>query len=399
MSDSLASLVARVPVLFVNHEVELGGAERSLLSLLGSLDQTRYEPHLACSWKGPLPDAARDCGVEVHDVPMRFRGKAQKALGLLRASRSLEQVMRNRAIRLVHTNTLLAGYAGLLAARRGGVPCVWHTRDLSCPKSGLWAARHATWRIANSHATGAALGNERIAVVHDGVERAFFEQPARRDEVRDEFGLPASQKLVAIAGRLDRWKGHAVLFEAAARLYDRLRDTTWLVIGSVGPDGARARLANYREELELRVFGLGLKTRVQFLGPRSDAARLLSACDVLVHASTEPEPSDRSIAEAHALGVPVVASDLGGIPEQIDHGVDGWLVPAGDPAALAERIATLLEDPMERLRMGSAGRATAERRWTAAAHARAIEAVYEQVLGIPQSAAAPATELAQLLRV
>jgi glycosyltransferase involved in cell wall biosynthesis len=380
-----------IPVLYASHEAELGGAERSLLELLRSLDRTRFTPHLAGAAEGPLADAARKLGVAVHDVPMRFHGCVRKGIGLLRAARTLRRLLARERIALVHTNTLIAGYCGVLAARAARIPSIWHVRDLGYPKLGRRAARAATWRIANSLATAAALGDPRTDVVYNGVGADFFApHPNARRAVRRELGVPPRELLVAMVGRLDPGKGHRVLLDAAAILRAQRARATFLVIGDALFDAARGRLATYRHELESAAQNLGVARGFRFLGQRADVARLLAACDLLVHPATEPEAFGRAIAEAQAAGLPVIASHIGGIPELVTEGRDGTLVPPGDPTALAAALATLLADAPLRHRMGDAAREKAERCWTAAQHARAVEAVYARVLGLPQPAPAPA---------
>ena len=322
-------MTAPLRVLYVNHEVELGGAERSLLELLTGLDRARVSPELACSGSGPLAREADRLGVPVHDVAMRFRGKLRKAVGLWRAAARLGELIRERSIDLVHCNALIAGYAGLRAARVNGVPAIWHVRDIGYPAAARWACRRASGVIANSQATARALGFPGAIVIHNGVDGRFFAQGDSRAEVRRELGCPDDEALVGTVGRLDPWKGHRVLLAAAEILQGRPR-TTFAIVGDVLFDGARARHGAYRAELEREAERLGLTERVHFLGQREDVPRLLGALDVLVHPSLEPEPFGRSVAEAQAVGVPAVASDLGGLPEIVTDGVNGFLVPSGE---------------------------------------------------------------------
>ena len=95
----------RRKILYVNHEVECGGAEHSLLELIQGLDQNRFEVHLACSMEGPLTERARQLGAEIHLVPMLFQGKFRKLWGLFRAGMRLRKLIRGAGIQLVHTNT------------------------------------------------------------------------------------------------------------------------------------------------------------------------------------------------------------------------------------------------------------------------------------------------------
>lgn len=366
-------------VLFVDHEAECGGAEESLLDLLGALDRTRCTPVVACSPGGPLAARARALGVAVHAVPMAFWGRARKAWGLARAATRLARLVRREGVSIVHTNTMIAGYCGLLAARLAGVRCVWHVRDLGYPLPARWAAGRADVVVANSRATRASLTGaawERSVVVYNGLDAAFFRiGEADRERTRRALGVSSRTRLVGMVGRLDPWKGHDVFLRAAARVAQRERDVRFLIAGDVVFDAARRRHAGYRARLEALVRDLALGHRVRFLGRRDDVPALLAGLDVFVHPSVRPEPFGRAVAEAQAAGVPVVASRCGGIPEILEHERTGLLVPPGDPEALAGAIGALLGDPDRAATMARSGRTAAER-FCADRHARALEAVY-----------------------
>jgi len=380
-------------VLHVSHQVELGAAERSLLSLLSGFDCSRHVPHLACDGDGPLPDAARKLGVVVHDVPLRFKGIVARSVGLLRSSRALSRLIQRHDIDLIHSNTLADGYAAALAALRAGIPNIWHVRDLGYPLLGRMAADASSWRIASSAATAKQLAPDQTTVIHDGVDRAFFEQRGTRRAVQTELGIPFHHNLVAMVGDITAASGHDVLLDAAAQAGDS--HTTWLVIGDEAAAGAGPRLT----DLQRRAQDLGLGERVRFLGHRGDLAWLLAACDVLVHPSVNSEAAGHAVAAAQAAGVPVIASDVSGLLELIDHGTDGWLVHPGDPGQVAERVTQLMRDPGNRHRMGRAARAKAEVRWSPKAHAAATQSLYERMLE-PTPTAQPAAEQRQVqLRV
>jgi glycosyltransferase involved in cell wall biosynthesis len=375
-----AAASATTAVLFVDHEVELGGAERSLLELLRALDRTRWQPHLACPGSGPLPQAARELGVPVHEVPLSLHGALAKVRGLPRAARALRELVARQQIGVVHANTLIAGYCALWAARAARVPCVWHVRDMTYPWLGRAAARRADACIANSAATAATIGGRGVEVVHNGVDARFFDEPDRRAELRAELGLPAAEVVVAMVGRLDPWKGHRLLLDAIARMAHR---ATFAVVGDVAFASGRTRHGGYRAELEERARALGIADRVKFLGQRDDVARVLAGCDLLVHPSVEPEPFGRAIAEALAAGLPVVAADHGGVPELVAHDHTGLLVAPRDAGVLAAALDRAVADPELRQRLGNAARATALARFTARGHAQAVERVYSGLAGGP----------------
>lgn len=374
-------------ILYVNHEVELGGAERSLLELMGGLDRSRFEPHVACSREGPLSEAARRLGVHIHLVPMLFGGRIGKFFGLIRAALRLRRLVRAAGIDLVHTNTLIGGYCGNLGARLAGVPCVWHVRDLHYPEAAKRLMVRADRIVVNSDATARMLTNgsgrhlgAKVTVVYNGVAKEFFDQGPAPEDFRDELELPAGERVVGMVGRMDPLKGHMQFLDAAKQVAARLDKVTFVIIGDVLFDSGRKRLGSYRQQLEDHARDIGIFGKVLFLGERDDVPRLLSAMDVVVHPSLVVESFGRTLAEAHAVGRPVVASNLGGIPEIVEDGVNGYLFEPGDAGALAARILDLLEDPETATRMGERGRQQAARRFSSSAHVKRVQDLYESLL-------------------
>ncbi|MEE9126499.1 MAG: glycosyltransferase, partial [Planctomycetota bacterium] len=272
-------------VLYVNHEVELGGAERSLLDLITGLRRDRFEVHLACSKPGPLAEAAGRLGATVHDVPMLFAGKLRKLFGLFRAGLRLRKLIRAHGIDIVHTNTLIAGYCGSLGARLAGIPCVWHVRDLDYPEAAKSVVARVDLILANSQATASTLRNgrdlgDKLKIVYNAVPDSFFDQTPAGDAVRRELALPADESLVGMVGRLDPQKGHLEFLDAAKQVLVKRDDVTFLIVGGVLFDGARQRLERYQEQLETHARRIGIFGKVRFLGQREDVPRLLAAMDV-----------------------------------------------------------------------------------------------------------------------
>ncbi len=371
-------------VLYINHEVECGGAEHSLLELIRGLDRQKFEPHLVCSMEGPLTDEARALGAEVHLVPMLFQGKFGKLWGMFRASLKIRRLIKQIGIQLVHTNSMIAGYCGVFAAKLCQVPSIWHVRDIGYPEAAKKICSQADRVVANSKATAASLAipsrlKDRLHVIYNGVGRRFFEQPSTRQQVRSELKVAANENLVGIFGRLDPWKGHADLITAAKHILHEHPLTTFVVVGDTLFDGSRSRHKNYREELEHLARDRGVWGKVQFLGHRTDVPELMAAMDVIVQPSSSPEPFGRAIAEAQAIGVPVIGSALGGIPELIEDGASGILFPAGDSRSLGKEVIRVLGDSDLASRLATTGRRCASERFTQERYVQAIEAIYDDL--------------------
>ena len=199
------------------------------------------------------------------------------------------------------------------------------------------ASRFIAELIVARHGTDPA----RIRVIPRGVDPAVFDPDAvsgdRIARLERAWRLPEGATVVLLPGRLTRWKGQAVLIEALARL---ARPDVCCVL--VGSDQGRRR---YAARLIRQADALGVADRLRLAGECDDMPAALMLADVVVHASTEPEAFGRVVIEAQAMGRPVIASDLGGPVETVEHGVTGWRVPPGDAGALAAAIEQVLALP------------------------------------------------------
>lgn len=215
---------------------------------------------------------------------------------------------------------------------------------------------------------GYGIAAGRIEVMHNGVD---CDREVRPLDIIGEFSLTAGARVLVAAGRLSPEKGHRFLVDAMARLKDQDPAPVCVILGAGKEEGA----------LRAQASAAGLDGRLIFGGFRTDVPACLAGADLVVNPSlTEGLPN--VILEAMAVGTPVVATEVGGVGELIADGRSGWLVPAGDPAALADAIRSALTDPAEAHRRGEAGRAraTAEfsfdhlaRRWSEFVEARLPE--------------------------
>lgn len=391
-----------VRVLYVNPEGFIGGAERSLLLLLGTLDRSRFTPVLLTFAEGPLTEQARMMDVPVRSVPVSARVRRMTRLyrsylpgtylRLLTSGAAavvrMQRVIREMDAQIVHTNGMKAHVLGGLAARLRRVPVVWHVRDFF-PVGGQgfllhWLARSLPIRIiANSGATAAQFfGSPRLEAkvrcIPNGVDVTAFTPGYKRGRARREWGIPENTPLVGMVAHLTPWKGHRTFLRAASRVAAELPETRFVLVGGdlYGTDGHHG----YRDELAGLAGTLGLGRQLVFAGACEDVREVLADLDVVVHPPSQPEPFGRVLIEAMAMGRPVVASRVGGIPEVVEEGKTGVLVPPDDPEALAVAVVGLLKAPDLRASMGMAGRRRVEDLFTAEQHAVRVAAVYDEVL-------------------
>jgi glycosyltransferase involved in cell wall biosynthesis len=379
----------------------LGGAELDLVDIVAALRSSRPGWPLAAVLgdEGPLREALEALGVPctVLPIPGRLARLGDASLkgpgGLLRlASRApgasvsaggylgrLRRALAATRPDWVQTNDMKAHALGAWAAP-GGVPVAWYLQDYASSRavmsrllrlSGSARPRVVPVAISRSVADdlervlGRAGGSLRW--IHPAIDLGRFAPgPGRPGDLDASAGLPpapAGTVRVGLVATFARWKGHEVFLEAAGRV-DPSLPCRFYVVG--GPIYRSAGSQHSMEDLRALADRPGLAGRVGFTGHWPDPASAMRALDVVVHASTRPEPFGRVIAEGMACGRAVVAVGLdgprgraGGSAELFEDGSEALAVPPGDPEALAAAIARLVADPGLRAALGAAGRRAA----------------------------------------
>ena len=205
----------------------------------------------------------------------------------------------------------------------------------------------------------------RVTVIHNGVDTGVFHPRPHHDGERQRLGAGPGDMLMVSVGRLVGWKGVRIVLDALARTPAHVR---YLVVGS-GPE---------EENLKRQAQALGLSARVQFFGrvPHAALPGILSQSDLFVQPSIGEEAFGISVVEAMACGLPVLASNNGGLPEIVVEGETGRLLPPGDAAAWARAIADLAAKPHALAALASRARARAEAKFTWAENAALLEAIF-----------------------
>ncbi len=388
-------------VLFVNPGRDLGGAEQSLLLLLRELLRNDVEPTVALFGDGPFAARLAQLGVRTayllltdavrrstrYNAGMRLSELARLGAQAVPGTAQLVALAARTHADVVHTNGLKAHVLGGLAGRVALRPVVWHLRDF--PPEGMQgrvlrvaATTLPRIMLTNSAAVAQAWrpdGNpKRVRAIGNPVDLARFNPNLDLGRgggpVRAELGIAADVPVVGMVAHLTPWKGHEEFLSVAAKV----PGARFLLCG--GEIYETEGHTGYAERLQRRAVDLGLGGRVHFLGNRDDIPEILAALDVLVHCPTAPEPFGRAVAEAMAVGKPVVAARAGGLPELVQHEVTGLLVPPGDVTACATAVTRLLSDAGLRARLGAAGRLRAESLFDPGTHAERVLQAYREVL-------------------
>jgi L-malate glycosyltransferase len=385
-------------VLFYNHTAQVSGAERVLLAVLKHLDRGRFESLVLCPAEGAMREMAEAQGAECHalaQLEARFTWRVDTCARYLASFYRTIKQARARVVELrpdvIHANSIRAGLVMAAATAGLGVPVVWHLHDL-LPRHPFSTAIRL-FALLSSHnrllAVSVAVADRfqglllrgfkrrvPVAVMRNAVELDRFapdEEAARA--VRDELGLGDDAPLAGIVGQITERKGQLELIRAFATVLKQLPHATLVVVGA--PLFNRSD-EEYQAKLVETARQLGIADRVRFLGPRKDVAAIYQALDVLV-VNSWAEPFALVVLEGMASGTAMVATAVGGTPEMIEHGEQGWLVKAGDEAGLAEAVTTLLARPELRAHFSEQGRRQARVRFSFAHYIRRLEDFYRGV--------------------
>lgn len=403
-------------VLFVDKAPQLGGSLVSLYHLVRGLDRGRYAPIVLVAEGNPAVAQFSALGVQVLTRPwtntppqasallqgITQTGAARKlrnwrwgrrlyhSAGFLarRLPRILERAEAFASILYdvkpdwVHVNDGLPFNRGeILGALWARVPVVCHVRSFEPPTrfDRFLSSRVAAYIFISRaiadwfRETGARI--RKGYVVYNGVDLAEFQNvPGARARIRAELGLPDDAFVVALLGRIVPWKGHEVFLDAIERLlplHPRL-------IGCIVGEGWRGH--DFEQRLRDRVESGPLKGRVIFAGFRPDVPALLQSVDALAHTSIEPEPFGRVLVEAMAARLPIVATTAGAVPEILEDGRTGLLVPPGNAEALAQALHRLMSDPDLGQHLATAARREVETRFSVQQYVAGVQAVYEELL-------------------
>lgn len=350
---SIAERIARLRVAQVVSTLTVGGAEQLATRLtLRLMDRT--ESVFLCSAGGePFEPVLRDARARLEMIPR----PRQRPLALARASLALARILRRERPNVIHAHNPVCGVvsaAARLLARQPEIAIVTTYHGL-LPRSHRRAARALAASsdvvvgvspAATSDLVAEGFPADRVATVPNGIDMNRRVEPAA---VRAEFDLEEAELLVSV-GRYVEEKDYPTLVDAVGLLISKHPRLRALIVGEGSLDRA----------LQKKIDDAGLEKFVKLTGLRKDAIDIASAADVFVLSSVS-EGLPLALLEAMAHGRAVVATRIGGIPDLIADGENGVLVPTADPAALAEAIGRVLDDPILRTRFGEAGRACVAR--------------------------------------
>jgi glycosyltransferase involved in cell wall biosynthesis len=400
-----------VSIVFLSPPGQTGGAETALHTLLPGLRESHpsWSLRLIVASDGPLIERVEALGVPVHVLPfpaslarlgdwgvgrgwwtrVRFLMRcAATALPAVRYAQRLRRLLQSSQPDVIHTNGLKMHLLGAWARpKRSAV--LWHLHDYvgRRPFTARLLRRYAdrcAAVVANSFSVADDVrqvcgGAVPVHPVWNAIDLDRFSPDGPRIDLDAVAGLPAAGDVVRVGlvATFARWKGHETFLRALAMLPPSVPVRGYIVGGPVYETaGSQTSLAELRELVRM----LGLEGRVGFTGFVQDSSMAMRALDIVVHASTDPEPFGLVIAEAMACRKPVVVSRAGGASELIEPGVDALAFNPGDVAGLAQRLEELARDGHLRERLGRAGRSVAEQRFHRSRMARDLVPIYESLV-------------------
>lgn len=363
------------------HKYMVGETNRILL-LCRQLKEWGHQVIIATPAKSELASKASDAGVEVCSH-VSF-GKGVHPFLTIQDVFSLKKIIEQRQIEILHTHGSKDSWAGAFAAYlSSSPPKVVRTRHNIFP-----VARHLLNRllyrrltdhlvvisrfILNSYLHDSFMEPKNISLIHSSVDLDKFD-PNRTSQgkFRQEYAIGPIEKVVGMVANVVPYKGPHDFLAAAVKIL-KSRDNVRFVLVGEGDD-------ILLEKLKESVQGMGLEKRFIFTGIRNDIPAVLADLDVFC-LPTHQEGLGTAILEAMAMQKPVVATRVGGIPDSVMEGENGYLVDPGDREGLSRRISELLDDPQKAKIMGRAGRLRVEEEFTHQVMAQKTEELYKQLL-------------------
>ena len=369
----------RQRVLQVIYSLYRGGAERVIETQLLGCDRRRFE-HLVCAITsgGDLIDKMANAGARVFLLGKRQRGD-------ITAVTKLASLIRRENIDLLHLHNSPGMFWGTLGqiVSGTGVPIVRTEHNPFLPEALPPLYRYlyprftkrasrvicVSERVRSSFAEAFPALADKYVEIANGIRMEDFEKLPPRHECRAQFHLAPGMKLIGTVGRMTEVKNHKLLIEALSHVRQKIPEVSLAIIGE----------GELREQLGAYAADLDVSENVSLVKETKNIDHFYGALDVFC-LSSNSEGMPLTLLEALASGVPIVSTDVGGIPEIIESGKNGYLVPKGSAEALAQRITELLLDPAKAMAFALNGREMVRTRFPAEKMVKATEQLYDEVL-------------------
>lgn len=365
-----------IRVLYVHGIGEIGGAETDLLALLKGLDRKRFQPFVVCPSLGPLITEIERLNIPVYGITIPAWRKAKDWIAIPAVIWKLKKLIHSWQVNLIHVNDYWWSPLVHAAAKQSHVPVVVHVRQQieSCRVRQYGLTKPASLFAVSKNIANVLLASgvdpQKVHVAYSGVDLQSSAPSSDRESLRNRYGLDSQQPVIGTIANIFPRKGFEYLIDALEAIRQTFPNICCFIVGKGD--------SSYLEKLQQRVRQKGLDSNIVFAGFQANVYDYLNMLDVFVLPSVL-EGFGIVLIEAMAMGKPVVATSVGGIPEVVEDGVTGILVTPRDSQQLADAVGRLLQDPQLSWQMGHAGRERAQRCFSREQAISRIQTLYQAV--------------------
>jgi glycosyltransferase involved in cell wall biosynthesis len=360
-------------ILHTEASLGWGGQEIRVFTEMLALRDRGHRLLLAAPSRSRIHAQAVGAGFQVADLDDRKLAYPQSIL-------RLRALLRRERVEVLNPHSSRDGWLAGLAGRWAGTPLILRSRHVEVDYPNRWSSRLVFGRLPHHVLTTSerisarlvaelGLAPDRVTCIPTGIDLRRF-HPGVKPGLALERGWAPSTPVVGMISVLRSWKGHEHFLRAVALLAPRHPEVEWVIVGE-GP---------MRPQVEAWIRELGLSGKVHLLGHRDDVPELLASLSVLVLPSYAHEGVPQIVLQAQAVGRAVIGTTIGGIPEIIRDGETGRLIAPANPEALAAALATLLEQPGLRARLGEAAAEVARQNYGLDVMCRRLESIYDRYL-------------------
>ena len=369
----------KIKVLQITHDLAIGGLQQVVVNICRTINRDKFDISVLClRTLGEFVPAIEKMGIEVQLLPQKEN--ATDYLSFLKVAR----ILKEKRPDVIHTHNTQPFIDGTIAAMLAGVKTVVHTDHArSFPDKrrymfAEWLISHYAYKIvgvsehtANNLISYEKISKDKLVVIPNGIDGAQFQSPFDPESKKRELGISNTGPIIGLGVRLSEQKGITYLLQAMPALVAEFPSIILLIAGS-GP---------LEETLKSEAEQLGVNNNVHFLGPRLDLNEIIRLFDVYVLPSLW-EGLPMVLLEAMAAGLPIVATDVGGVATAVHDGQNGLLVTARNPDLLASSLIRLLRNESWRRDYGSFGRRIFDGQFSARIMTEKYERLYERRIGI-----------------
>lgn len=358
-------------ILFIHQSAELYGSDKTLLLLLKNLDKNKFKPIVLLPFDGPLKETLENENIEVVIAPVlklyRKLFTPKNLIGFFKdikaAFKIVNELHKKHQFTLIYSNTL-AVLLGIMFAWKNNIKHLWHVHEIIEKPSlfkkafvGLLSLKSNTHIVYNSQATkvfwelNKSIINKGV-VIWNGIEINTPESSTSElfDIRKNLFLAQPNEIILALVGRISRWKGQMILLDAFNNLVQKNENIKLVFVGAPPPNQEK-----FQEDLEERIASFKLIDKVLIIPFQNEIHKIWQAIDIAVVPSTEPEPFGMVAIEAMLAHKPIVGSNHGGLTEIIENNATGFLVTPNSVQDLVIALEKLIQNELLRKEMGENG--------------------------------------------